>query len=73
MDSVPIIVSTVLLAILLPAVAYVYITTPTKEDFRDHLHNDEENFREIRGGLSTLSDKIDRKFDSMSSLIRSEK
>ena len=73
MMDIPIIVSTVLLAILLPTVAYVYITTPTKEDFRDHLKEDHENFREIRGSIQGLASKIDAKFDTLITIAKNGK
>lgn len=65
MDVVPIIVSTVLLIILVPSVAYVFISTPTKQDFIDHEKKDDDNMREIRQSLSQLGNKIDGAMLSM--------
>ena len=62
MDSVPIIVSTVLLIILIPSVAYIFVSTPTKQDFIRHEESDEANMREIRQSLEKLSTKIDNAF-----------
>ena len=64
-DSVPIIVSTVLLIILVPSVAYVFISTPTKQDFIDHEKKDDDNMREIRQSLAQLGNKIDGAMLSM--------
>ena len=70
MDSVPIIVSTVLLVILVPTVAYIFVSTPTKSDFTDHLHSDEQNMREIRASLAALGTKMDENFRATMTLYR---
>lgn len=59
MESIPTIVSTVLLLILIPSVAYMFVNTPAKEDFVNHAQNDEANMREIRASISSLGGKID--------------
>ena len=70
MDSIPIIVSTVLLAILVPSVAYLFIHTPDKQDFVNHAQNDEANLREIRSSIDRLSTKIDNKFDVIMTIMQ---
>ena len=70
MDVIPIIVSTVLLVILVPTVAYIFVSTPTKADFIEHERADDDNMREIRAALAALSVKIDENFRATMTLYR---